>query len=180
MSYELYQQGPSVYGPALFVSLIITLFAYGAFPVIFAKTRNAPITQKKYTRLCYGVNFAVLFVFIIINGGATNGGPYLLWTWIFTSYGKKLLSKYGVMTDEKRPAERPSPPTVSGWQCSCGRVHPQYETSCICGKAKRDNIAQATSSEVVDPILFCRKCGHKLSENSRFCTKCGTKIVRDF
>ena len=178
MSYKFYQQGYSMFGPAFFVSLIITVFAYGAFPVAFAKMRSTPITKKKYNRLCYGINFLIMMVFIGING-SFSGAPYLLWTWVFTSYGRKLLSKYGIMTDGKRPAENSSPSTTSGWQCSCGRNHPQYETSCICGKSKRDIIAQTTSSEVGDPILFCRKCGQKLGENSRFCTKCGTKIVRE-
>ena len=62
--------------------------------------------------------------------------------------------------------------TASGWQCSCGRVHPKYETSCICGKSKFDNLKPNT-----DKICFCRKCGEKLIDNSRFCRKCGTEIV---
>ena len=33
--------------------------------------------------------------------------------------------------------------------------------------------AQAFAVEV----LFCRKCGNKLMENSAFCNKCGTKIL---
>lgn len=28
-------------------------------------------------------------------------------------------------------------------------------------------------------ILFCRKCGEKLIENSQFCRKCGTKVVKE-
>ncbi len=28
-------------------------------------------------------------------------------------------------------------------------------------------------------ILFCRKCGERLIDNSQFCRKCGTKIVEE-
>ena len=28
-------------------------------------------------------------------------------------------------------------------------------------------------------VLFCRKCGAKLIENSQFCRKCGAKIVKE-
>ncbi|MBE6917110.1 MAG: hypothetical protein E7470_04295 [Ruminococcaceae bacterium] len=26
----------------------------------------------------------------------------------------------------------------NGWRCACGRVHLAYESSCVCGKSKRD------------------------------------------
>ena len=31
--------------------------------------------------------------------------------------------------------------------------------------------------QTTDKVIFCRKCGEKLIENSQFCTKCGTQIV---
>lgn len=66
----------------------------------------------------------------------------------------------------------PYPANTPGWQCSCGRFHPKYETSCICGKSKFDNLKPET-----DKICFCRKCGEKLIDNSQFCRKCGTETV---
>lgn len=75
---------------------------------------------------------------------------------------------------------------IDGWQCSCGRTHPRYETSCICGKSKFDNIAPSTPEttdaelpQITDKVLFCRKCGEKLIDNSQFCCKCGTQIVKE-
>ena len=100
MSYELFQQGPDVYVPVLFLTLITTVLAYGGFPFIFAKTRKNPITKGKYRKMCYGINIAVKCVFAVINGGNFNIGPYLLWTWVFTTYGTKVLIKRGVMVDE--------------------------------------------------------------------------------
>ena len=38
-------------------------------------------------------------------------------------------------------------------------------------------VAEETVVENSDQILFCRKCGKKLIDNSRFCRKCGTEIV---
>lgn len=71
-----------------------------------------------------------------------------------------------------------------GWQCSCGRFHPKYESSCICGKSKTDNFALAPAKvdlpeapAVGDRILFCRKCGAKLIDRSKYCSKCGTEII---
>lgn len=71
-----------------------------------------------------------------------------------------------------------------GWQCSCGRVHPKYESSCICGKSKRAFISQPQSTETIDlattdKISFCRKCGNKLIDGATFCSKCGTKIMKE-
>ena len=78
---------------------------------------------------------------------------------------------------------------ISGWQCSCGRVHPKYESSCVCGKSKYDSIkspkteenaAEATEGSAAgSQSIFCHKCGEKLIENSRFCRKCGTQIVKE-
>lgn len=46
MSWELFQQGPGVYIPVILVSLVLTVLAYGAFPLIFAKTTQRPISKK--------------------------------------------------------------------------------------------------------------------------------------
>lgn len=79
-----------------------------------------------------------------------------------------------------------APSYTDGWQCSCGRAHPKYETSCICGKSKFDNITpskpenpDAELPQTTDKVLFCRKCGEKLIDNSQFCRKCGTEIVKE-
>lgn len=97
MNYELFLQGPEVYVPIILVSLAITILAYGAFPIIFAKIRRKNITKKQYKRRCYGINLLVMFAFCVINGEASSGGAYLLWTWIFTSAGLKTLQNKGVL-----------------------------------------------------------------------------------
>ena len=78
---------------------------------------------------------------------------------------------------------------ISGWKCSCGRAHPQYESSCVCGKSKFDIMnspkTEETSSEtaaqpaVSNQIRFCKKCGERLLENSKFCRKCGAEVHQE-
>lgn len=148
MTYELFQQGPAAYIPVLLLSLVITVVAYGAFPFIFAKVRKTPITKKKYRRLCYGINVAVMFMFIVINGEASSGGPYLLWTWIFSSWGTRILEDKGILDDGTYIPSAPAP-------------MPQQSKPVV----------------KVDKVCFCRKCGERMIDNSKFCRKCGTEIV---
>ena len=41
------------------------------------------------------------------------------------------------------------------------------------------NVALPESPAAGDRILFCRKCGEKLIDNSKFCRKCGTEVVKE-
>ena len=109
MSYfELFQESPLLFFIILLISLLLTLFVYGAFPVIFAKTRKKPITKKKYRILCYSINFIGVVFFVAINGAA-SGGPYLLWTWIFSKYGVKTLESKGLLSDSVSTEEISDP-----------------------------------------------------------------------
>ncbi len=94
---ELLQQDPAAFVLTLIVSFIITVVAYGAFPLIFAMVRNEIITKKKYNILCFAINFVVMVVFIAINGEPSSGGPYLLWTWVFSTLGIKIMKNRGVL-----------------------------------------------------------------------------------
>ena len=174
MNYEMFLQGPEVYIPIILVSLAITLIAYGAFPLIFAKMRKAPITKKKYRWICFGVNIAVMLGFIIVNGEA-NGGPYFLWTWIFSNRGIKILGSKGVLTDWEYLADDPNRII----ECkSCGYRDKNFFNACPqCGKyAKQYVYLNQEQSAETDGNGFCRNCGEKLIENSKFCRKCGAEV----
>lgn len=107
MSYfELLQESPGLFFVAILVSLIVTVLVYGAFPIIFAKARKTPITKKKYKCLCFGINFIGMVFFVALNG-ASSGGPYLLWTWVFSSYGSKILETQGLLLDGNQPTQEP-------------------------------------------------------------------------
>ena len=87
---------PATYIPVLLGSLALTALAYGAIPYIVARTRNKPITKKKYNIICYGLNVIVMILFVAING-VSSGGPYFLWTWIFARCGLNTLTSRGVL-----------------------------------------------------------------------------------
>ena len=98
MTYELYKQNPGLVTLWFFASLIVTVLVYGAFPLIFANVRNKEITEKKYKRLCYGINIIGMAFFVALNG-VSSGAPYLLWTWIFSRWGVNILDSRGVLRD---------------------------------------------------------------------------------
>lgn len=204
MSYELYEQGPEAYIPILIANLVVTILAYGAFPFIFAKIRNASITEKRYRRLCYGINAAVMFVFMILKGGAFNAAPYLLWTWVFSRYGIKELNRKGVIensgqhqepncsSNSKSNSSYTSTSDVSFRCSSCGYQDTvEYNTCPKCGayvykrnkpveepKIKQLILGTYNNEHSVqkDKVYFCRHCGAKLMDNSKFCHKCGMQI----
>ena len=95
---ELLQDRPGLFVLLLLISLVLTLFVYGAFPLIFAKKRKTPITKKKYKFLCFGINFIGMVFFIALNGAA-SGAPYVLWTLIFSNRGVKTLTDKGLLAE---------------------------------------------------------------------------------
>ena len=141
----LLEESPELFLLVLAISLVVTLFVYGIFPIVFAKARKTPITKKKYTRLCYGINFIGIILFIAFDGGA-SGGPYLLWTWIFSGRGLKILEEKGLLS-EGAPAEKEIPKAVE----NANKIF-------FCRKCgtKLDNDAR-----------FCRKCGTEIKEEQQ-------------
>ena len=150
MDYELMQQNPGAYFALLLVSFIITLAAYSAFPLIYAKNRKKVIKKGKYKFQCYLFNFFVWMAFAVINGSASSGGAYILWTWVFSKSGLNKLEERKVL-EGSQSEQMPS--------------------------IKSEQQASPAQPVVISQPRFCRKCGNKLIENSRFCSKCGTSVV---
>ena len=94
----MYQTNSGSLFAMLLISFAITLFAYGAFPLIWAKNRTEAITKKKYNLTCWGVNFLISLLFGMINGTA-SGAPYVLWTLVFTNSGLKKLKSKGLLVE---------------------------------------------------------------------------------
>ena len=141
--WELFQESPALFFLVLIISLVVTLFVYGAFPIIFAKVRKTPITKKKYKRLCYGINFVGIILFAALDGGA-SGGPYILWTWIFSNYGVKTLEAKGLFSDAS-PAEEKTIEVVNDKICFCRKCGTHLEAD----------------------SRFCRKCGAEIKEEEQ-------------
>lgn len=120
MPYEVFEAGPAVYVPYILISLVITLIAYGAFPLIYARARRGVITRKKYRRRCFAFNLLVMIGFCVINGGFTSWAPYLLWTTVFSSTGINTLINRGRLGEpwqcakpKKAAAPEHEPPEAS-------------------------------------------------------------------
>lgn len=207
-NFELFQESPGLFFIILLISLVLTLFVYGAFPVIFAKTRKKPITKKKYRILCYGINFAGIVFFVALNGAAA-GGPYILWTWVFSKYGIKTLESKGLLIDvvsvknaaptqkynevspssDNIPVESTVKIQLSDPSPSPSNPHSNWHIYADDVLLKTENTPNADVSptgtinvSTAPPpprVQFCRKCGNKLEVNHRFCGECGTKVYKN-
>lgn len=85
----------------VFISLILTLFIYGVFPIVFALLRKKSIRSWVYTLLCCVFNFFVFFFKVWIFSD-NNPSPFLLWTPIFIWIGRKKLIKKQLLTIRRK------------------------------------------------------------------------------
>ena len=160
--YELFQSGPAVYIPVILVMLIITVVAYSVFPLIFAFARKKVVSNTKYKIFCYGINLLVMFLFVVVNG-KSSGGPYFLWTCVFSIVGTNILKRRCVLEGYQR--------------VSISRDETETKTS----GTINNELDESRIDEVVEDIRVnvCKKCGANISSNSLFCHKCGTKITME-
>ena len=155
MLYEMIQKGPTVWVPFLLVSLLITLVAYGIFPLVFAWTRKQPVIKKKYRLTCYIVN-AVIMLFFIIENNSTNSYPYLFWTELFVQIGLKTLRKKGFVVNHEACIHLPKDINVAsnldGCCSACGALLTAESDMCNnCGakieKAPEQKLKQIKTKE---------------------------------
>ena len=168
MTYELFNQGPAAYIPIILVSLLITLVAYGAFPLVFARMRKKTITKKKYNLFCYCVKFLVMVLFVAVNGNSSSGAPYLLWTWVFSMSGIKTLKIRGVLEETQN----------KNYKNDVSTEVAEVANTTI-SKDSMIAAAEHPVSEEMPRIRFCRKCGFELIDGSEFCSRCGTAITKE-
>lgn len=186
--HELLEQGPSVYVPVILISLLITLLAYGAFPMIYSRARSQAISSKKFTLHCYGFNFLVLAIFICING-ASSGGPYVLWTGVFSAAGIKVLKDRGVLegantniktVDDKVDDHLEVNTYLSGnGYNSTGTATENDELSDSTApgpEMEATYISQAPRTKAKE--RHCKKCGAVVDRKTKRCTGCGKQYPR--
>ena len=140
-SFELLQESPGLYFLILFISLIVTVFVYGAFPIIYAKKIKTPITSKQYKKRCYWIN-AIGIVFFFALNGAASAGPYMLWTWIFSNKGLKTLEARNLLSDAPPTAEEP------------------------CDQVVKTRFCRKCGTELDEDSRFCRKCGTEIKKEN--------------
>ena len=109
-----------------------------------------------------------MVLFIVIEGEASSGGPYLLWTWVFSAKGLKTLKNRGVL-DGFQPFDY----TKNSTYQESGEMATE-----ISGEVDA-RIEFPPASETRPPIRFCRKCGFELIVGSSFCSRCGTPVVEE-
>ena len=175
MNYDVFEQGPAVYIPVILLSLLITMIAYSALPLLFAILRKKGITKKKYNIFCYCVNFGVAFIFICING-SSSGGPYLLWTWIFSTLGIKVLRTRGILITRSIEDDVESQTEEIAEKPFAEKKEPLSQAPIPTDTMIKIDISTVTGEPL---ICYCRKCGTKLTKESVFCHKCGTKVVKE-
>lgn len=184
-------------GGGLFLSLLITIAAYCAFPLLFAKLHFNPIKRKSYRWLCYGINFAIALIFCALESssstaGAFSFGPYLLWTFVFSKIGTNMLRGKGLLMEPGQPDPQPaadSPDDMTETD-SRSRSMPAEEDDTPCELQNEEvlrevpedpdpgdsEIESVVSDASAIPMKFCRFCGKRIPIDSKFCRYCGKEI----
>lgn len=167
---------------AILFSLIITIISYGLFPVAFSKTRKQFVTKRKYKWLCFGINYIVSMVFVVIRGGFVTLAPYFLWTSIFYSYGVRELGRRGVMPESNHFKAK------NGQIIECKKCG--YKEKHLIGPCPRcnskklqfvcypmENQEEKTISQLILPrkIELVEKKDKQASNNIWVCGNCNTK-----
>ena len=186
MTRYLMQYDPLTATFLVILSLIITVLAYGSFPLLFAALRQSEITKNKYRLICYGINFLVMFLFIAFSGGS-NGAPYVLWTSVFASVGIKKLKKRGLLAESDAQMTGQAEGQTGLYLeddpnriivCrSCGYRSKDYFEACPqCGKYAKKYEYENQQPPVPPQIQFCQVCGERLIEGYHFCRNCGSRV----
>ena len=191
MSIELFQKGPAVYLPILIISLLITMIAYGAFPIIFAITRKKTITKRKYFLFCYGFNFFIWILFQIVNGGTFSVVPYYLWTRIFSARGLNSLEEHGILEGYQYSEVNITEDDATDSVECCDEAMPEREssfdediiedsTTVLTIDCEEPTLEQSDAQEKIEvkkrtkkKEKFCKHCGNVLNGKNTHCTSCG-------
>lgn len=122
-------------------------------------------------------------------------GPIVAWvsSWILYAFGELVEDVHAIRYKEASSVEKapiiqsaaPATPAPSTWVCTCGKMHHNYEMSCVCGmtkeKAKAAKSPAQSAAKPAERYLFQEK--EKLPEftarvSTWTCT-CG-KVHQDY
>lgn len=156
--YDLFMEGPSVYIPVLVISLLVTLIAYGAYPLLYARFKKKPISKSKYKVKCWFFNFLPMLAFFLLSD-RTPAGPYLLWTSIFCHSGLNTLERRNLLADPDTP--------VSSSETDM-EYNGKYQQPAIPDSPKKTKYKNR----------FCKLCGSPIDPTTKKCTGCGKQYFR--
>lgn len=166
MTIELFEQGPGVYIPYLLISLLITLVAYGSYPLLYAKFQNEPITAMKYRWICFFANLIPMIIFFFLSR-TSSGWPYVLWTTVFSSVGKQILERKKLLKDSDSPEHVTSSEPPAG------------TTLEYTGKFQQPaDFVPAPAKSMKTKNRFCKLCGSSIEPSTKKCTGCGKQYFR--
>lgn len=164
----------------ILLSLLLTIAIYSVPIVIYrygiAKKPIEKAKAKRITIIYAVMAFIVMSVLIfVINGSGAAGGAILLWSWI----NFKVLTGGKVQQEEKAEASfvEPTAHIVPEIQKSETPVHSD-RILITSMPAPIEEPQPKETDESPDDIVFCYKCGTKLSKSNQYCHKCGTRIVK--
>ena len=167
---------------SLFLSLILTIVAYMAFPLIRLLINHGRFEKKRAKKIALWNSIVVGAFFCILtvsgdSGSTWNAAPAFLYYWIncavltdknATSEPKQKVNAENISSNQAVT----HPPQIS----TVGETPRTYGTYNISGS----DITLKPEQSVEQPrIQFCRKCGNKLADASIFCNKCGTRVITD-
>jgi hypothetical protein len=171
----------------ILLSLLVTIIIYSV-PIIIYRYGIArrPIEKgkaKKITIIYAVIAFIAMSVLIfVINGSGAAGGAILLWSWI----NYKVLTTGKAQNEEKSNESEPVAEAVThiepvAIEPAVKMTEMPVHSNRILSSSMSAPIVESQpveTGEGPDDIVFCYKCGTKLSKSNQFCHKCGTKIVK--
>lgn len=171
---DYYEKGPEVLLAVLLFSLVVTIFAYGLLPFIYARTRTKTITEKKFKRICYGFNAIPMIFFFLLNGKTTLM-PYLLWTSVFVYFGKNKLERRGILVDADTKESAGIESTVPTHSDGETQIRDQIleEPADYVGKYQQPNYSETTKVKPNSKQRYCKLCGGAIDIDTKKCSKCG-------
>ena len=171
-----YQEDQETFSLILIVSLLLTMLAYGIYPLLLARCRRKPITSKRYTLFCFLFNFLVMLIFVVLDG-ASSGAPYFLWTSVFSFLGKKILSGRNVLIDSDADENETEAPTSD-----VADPAPAPVSNVELAHAKESAPAPVPVASPSKPkkqkAIFCKYCGQLIDQDTKKCTGCGKQYFR--
>ena len=174
-----------------FASLLITAICYMAFPLIRLAINNGKFEKKRakkialWNSIIVGAFFGIATI-ATFNGGTTwNASPAV---WYYFINRALLTDKYA--PESGGPTDKPSTQTSNKATASTSLSNANdkpvaaarndvYGSEFRVAKSAVPRESNSVPAPSVRPVLFCRKCGNKLAENSVFCNKCGIKVLTD-
>ena len=186
----------------LILCFIITVAVYSLPIFIYRyviRKRTLPEDKAKKATIIYAViSFIVMIVFI----GGTPGAAIILWSYVnysvLTTPTKKELDSRFVNSTEEMNGEtekaddeniasfenKTKPEEIFDNELKTNQIDEYiFEQETIISSENTEKIkceVKPLAFEKTPPkVLFCRKCGAKLLEDSDFCHKCGFRIIRE-